>query len=86
MDAGKVLYPMQKNLTLKARQENPGSPPELIRQYQVVTNVLHHYLLSSGYRVVIPNDDYFFLNVHKAPRFSIVVSWTNVKKLLKRRT
>jgi hypothetical protein len=86
MDAGKVLYPMQKKLTLKARQRNPDSPPELIRQYQVVDNVLDHYSLSLRRRPAIPNDDYFFKNVHKEPGFSIVDSWTNVKKLLKRRT
>ena len=77
---------MHKNLTLMARQTNPDSPPELIRQYQVVANVLKHYSLNPHARPAIPNDDYFFCNSHKVPRFSIVNSWTNVKKLLKRRT
>ena len=77
---------MEKKLTLKARQTIPDSPPELIRQYQVVVNVLKHYSLSSSTRPAIRNDDFFFQNLYKAPRFSIVDSWTNVKKLLKRST
>ena len=76
---------MDKKLTLKARQTNPDSPPELIRRYQVVVNVLKHY--SESPRPVLSNDDFFFRNLPKAPtRFSIVDIWTNVKKLLKRRT
>ena len=78
------MYSIQKKLTLKARQKNPDSPPELISQYQVVVNVLRHYSVSS----VTPNDDYF-RNLHKAPRtasgFSIVDRWAKVKKLLKGR-
>jgi hypothetical protein len=70
-----------------ARQRNPDCPPgELIRQYQVVVNILKHYSLPSDRRPVIRNDDYFFRNVHKESGFSIVGSWTDVKKLLKRRT
>jgi hypothetical protein len=87
MDAGKFFYPMQKKLTFKARQTNPGSPPKLIRQYQIVINVLNHYSRSSRRRPAIPKpDNYFRQNVHKAPGFSIVDSWTNVKELLKPRT
>jgi hypothetical protein len=74
---------MQNKLTLKASQRNPDSPPELIRRYQVVVNVLRHYSLSLQDRPAIPNDDYFFSNVPGAPGFSIIDSWTNVKKLLK---
>ena len=80
---------MEKKLTLKARQTNPDSPPELIRQYQVVINVLKHYSRPPFERPAAPSDDYFFRNLHKTPtssRFSIVDSWTNVKKLLKRTT
>ena len=79
---------MEKKLTLKAKQSIPDSPPELIRQYQVVINVLKHYSRPPFDRPAAPNDDYFFRNLHKTPTsgFSIVDSWTNVKKLLKRRT
>ena len=77
---------MQKKLTLKARQKNPDSPPELIRQYQVVFNVLDHYWHSSSRGSGIPMSDDYFRNVHKAPGISIVGSRMNVKKLLKRRT
>ena len=76
---------MQKKLALKARQRNPDFPPELRRQYQVVSNILSHYSLSSRHRPAIPNDNYFFRNVHKASGFSIIDSWTNVKRLLKRK-
>jgi hypothetical protein len=81
---------MQKKLTLKARQENPESPPELIKQYRVVVNVLRHYSYPSHQRPAITNDDYF-RNIPKAPAseaghgFSIVDRWKKVKKLLKRR-
>jgi len=68
-------------------QTNPDSPTELIRQYQVVINVLDHYRPRRRWRYVEPqNDDYFLRNVHKAPGLSIVDSWTNVKRLMKRRT
>ena len=73
---------MQKKSTLKARQTSPDSPRELIRQYQVVVNVLSHY----SRRGVIPKPDHYFRIVHKAPVFSIVDSWRNVKELLKQRT
>ena len=76
---------MEKNLTLKAKQSIPDSPPELIRQYQVVINVLKHYSRPPFNRPALPNDDFYFRNLYK-PRFSIVNSWTNMKKLLKRRT
>ena len=80
------LYPMQKKLTFNARQENPDTPPELIIRYQVVVNVLRHYSYPLHRRPAIRNDRYFFKNVHKAPGFSIIDSWTYVKKLLNRRT
>ena len=70
-----------KKLMLKARQTNPGSPPELIRQYQVIENILHLYS-----QFPLPNDNYFIRNIPKALGFSIADSWTNVKKLLKRKT
>ena len=73
-------------MTLKATQTNPDSPPELIRQYQVLINVLKHYSCSPFFRPAIRNDKFFFRNLYKNPRFSIVESWTNVKKLLKWRT
>ena len=76
-----IFYPMRSKLALKARQTNPDSPPELIRQYQVVVNVLVYYSRSARRRGPIPNNDYFLGN-----GFSIVDGWTNVKKLLKRRT
>ena len=74
-----------KRLTLKARQTNPHSPPELIRQYQVASNFLFHYSRSSSFRPAVPDDSYFFRNVHKASGFSIIDSWMNLKKLLNRR-
>ena len=77
---------MQKKLKLKARQTNPDSPPELIRQYQVVVNVLDHYSRSSSRGSAIPISDDYFRNVHKAPGITIVGRWMNVKKLLKRGT
>ena len=77
---------MQKELILKPRQTNPDSPQELIRQYQVIVNVLYHFSRSSRHRPAIPKPDDYFRNVHKGPGFSIVDSWTNVKELLKRRT
>ena len=87
MDAGELLYLMQKKLTLKAWQTYPDSPPELIGQYQVIINVLNHYSRSSRRKPAIPkSDDYFRQNVHKAPGFSIIGSWTNVKEVLKQRT
>jgi len=67
-------------------QRNPDSPPKLIRQYQVVVNILKHYSNTRRRRrrrPPTPSDDYF-RNVHKATGFSIVNSWTNVKKLMKR--
>ena len=112
---------MEKNLTLKTRQTNSDFPPEFLRPYQAVVNVFKHYSIPFYNRPAIPNDDYFFRNVHKMPefhgvqgakgteeqgfestpwwspphlhnsakvptsRFSIVDSWTNVKKLLKRK-
>jgi hypothetical protein len=76
----------RRNLTLKARQTNPGSPPELVRRYQVVVNVLHHYSRPLRCRPAIPNDNFFISNVHKGPGFSIVDRWTNMKMSLKRRT
>ena len=75
-----------RNWYLKLRQANPDFPPELIRQYQLVINVLKHYSLPKYNRPVIHDDRYFFQNVHKAPRSSIVDSWTSVKKLLRRWT
>ena len=84
MVTGKI-YPMHKKLILMARQTNPDSPGELIRQYQVVANILRYYARSSHRRPAIPNDNYF-RNVDNAHGFSIVDSWTNLKKLLKRRT
>jgi hypothetical protein len=78
---------MHKKLTLKARQTDPGSPPELIGQYQVVINVLSHYSPSSHRKPAIPKfDNYFRQNVHKAPGFSFMDSWTNAKEFLKQRT
>ena len=77
---------MQEKLTLKARQTNPDSPRELIRQYQIVANVLKHYSRFSHRRPAIPKSDYYFRNLHKMPKFSIVDIWTNVKGLLKQRT
>ena len=77
---------MQKKLTLMTGQRNPDSPPELIRRYQVVVNVLNHYSHSSRRRPAISKPDNYFRNVRKVPGFSVVDSWTNVKKLLKRRT
>jgi hypothetical protein len=54
------LVSMQKNLTLKARQRNRYTFPVLLRQYQLVANVLRHdYSLSSHHRPAISNDDYF---------------------------
>jgi hypothetical protein len=68
VDEGKVLYPVQEKLTLKARQDSkseyPDSSPKLIRQYQVVINVLRHYSSLLLFRPAIPNDIYFFRNVH----------------------
>ena len=77
---------MQKKMSLKSRQRNPDSPPELIRHYQIVVNVLDHYSGCSRFwgNIQVPEPDYF-KNVRKAPRFSIVDSWKNVKKLLKRK-
>ena len=80
---------MQKNLTLKARQENPDSPHQLISQYRVIVNVLRHYSLPLRHRPAIPNDDYF-RDIYETPqaevRFSIADNWTTkFKKLLKRR-
>ena len=66
---------MERKLKLKARQANPDSPLELIRQYQVVVNVLKHYSLPSFTRPAIHNDRYFLKNVQKAPRSSIVDCW-----------
>ena len=77
---------MQKKLTLKARQTNPDYPPELIRKYQVVANVLIHYRFYEPFESSRPsfcNDDYFFRGVHKAPGFSIIDTWKKVKKSLK---
>ena len=76
----------RRNWHLKARQTNPDSPPGLIRRYQVVVNVLKHYSLSPHARPAIRNDNSFFRDLYRAPRFSNVNSWTNAKKLLKRRT
>ena len=53
---GKVLYPMQKKLTLKARQKISDSPPELITQYKVVAIVFRHYSLPLHHRPAIPNE------------------------------
>ena len=66
---------MQKKLTLKARQTNPDSPRELIREYQAVFNVLNHYFGGYTSESATPNDG-----------ISTVDRWTNVKKLLKRKT
>jgi hypothetical protein len=71
---------MQKKLTLKVKQRNPDSPPELIRQYQLVDNVLDYYSRSLDDRPANSNDDYFFRNLHKAHGFSFLDSWTNVLK------
>ena len=57
---------MQKKLILKAWQENPAFPHELMSQYRVVVNVLRHYSLPLRHRPAIPNDDYF-RDVHEAP-------------------
>ena len=72
---------MQRKLTLKATQKNPDSPPKLIRQYQVVVNVLG-----------LPLDDWppIRRDIHwyEVPEagFSIVDKWmAKVKKLLKLR-
>jgi len=93
LTTGSVLFKYDHNLAnmrlemvVSWLKRNPDSPPELIRQYQVVVNVLEHYSLPSDRRPAIRNDGYFFRNVHKESGFSIVGSWTNVKKLLKRRT
>ena len=78
---------MEKKLILKATQTYPDFPPKLIRQYQVVAHVIRYYSLPSSIRrPAIPNEAFFLRNLYKAPRFSIVDSWTNVKKLLKGRT
>jgi hypothetical protein len=74
---------MQEKLISKTRQKNPDSPRKLIKQYQVIANIIHYYSRSSRRRGPIPN---FFKNVHKMPRFSIVDCWTNVKKFLKQGT
>ena len=71
---------MQKKLTLKARQKNPDSPPELVTHYQLVVNVLDHYPDSRHYMPAITN-------VRDGVRSSIVDNWTmKFKKLLKKRT
>ena len=46
---------MLKRLTLKARQTNPYTPSELIRQYQVVVSILEHFSRFSDSRPYDPN-------------------------------
>jgi len=78
---------VQKKLSLKAKQQDPDFPSELIEQYQVITNVLNHYLRSSRSRPAAPKpDDYFRQNIQKVPGFSIIDSWTNTKEFLKQWT
>lgn len=70
---------MPKKLTLKARQTDPDSPPDLLGQYQVVVDVLNYYLLSPPERYSITvSDEYFRRNVPKAPGL-----WLTVRRMRK---
>ena len=77
---------MQKKLAINARQTNPDSPPELIRQYQIVVNVLAHYSRSSRRRPAVPKSDDYFRNVHKGLDSQPLAVGPNMKRLLKWRT